>query len=153
MNIVFLDFDGVIVNPATCQKNGDTEEPYTFFDKDSCDLVKKLCEESNARIVISSSWRLHHSQDAIQSILNAVCSNLGYYLHDDWQTHHMDIGHRALEIREWLSEHPNNQFLILDDNPIKDNDGQEPYSKYTVTTDHDEGFTVENYEMAKEFFL
>ena len=45
--IIFLDFDGVITTYASKWE----------IDNEKCLLVKKICDETGAKIVISSSWR------------------------------------------------------------------------------------------------
>lgn len=46
MKVIFLDFDGVITS-----KNGYSLDP------EKMELVKRICDETGAYIVVSSSWR------------------------------------------------------------------------------------------------
>lgn len=88
-NIIFLDFDGVICNPETCVAVGDVGTVASYIDPVSAGLVKRLCEEYNCKIVISSSWRLEYDQYALQGILNASCPKLGWYMYTDekWRSY------------------------------------------------------------------
>ena len=55
----------------------------SYLDPVVCMLVKKLCVDNNARIVISSSWRSTYDQQAMRAILNAACPALGDLIVDD----------------------------------------------------------------------
>lgn len=68
MKIIFLDIDGVL-NCEEAYKNGECQytewvwedgrkDHYQRFCKRSKDLLNKLIDETGAKIVISSSWRL-----------------------------------------------------------------------------------------------
>ena len=46
MKVIFLDFDGVITLP-----------PKWHLESDKIKLVKKIVDETGAKIVVSSSWR------------------------------------------------------------------------------------------------
>jgi hypothetical protein len=129
-NIIFLDFDGVICTNRACLAVGNTGHGFSYLDPIACLLVKSLCEECNAKIVISSSWRLHFDRWAMQAILDANCPNLGSkYM---WQSEHWwrtatnvytDFEEacvttdRGREIKNWIDNHETkfNNFCILDD--------------------------------------
>lgn len=57
MKVIFLDFDGVITS-----KNG-----YSL-DLEKMEMAKKICDETGAYIVVSSSWRRFALEDTIKSI-------------------------------------------------------------------------------------
>ena len=124
-NIVFLDMDGVLCNPRACLAVGNVGGMYSYLDPIACMLVKRLCMENNARIVISSSWRLHYDMYAMQAILNANCPGLGYLMFLDmemWRTINinncaMDKHGRGREIKDWIDKFSSkfNRFVILDD--------------------------------------
>ena len=58
MKIIFLDFDGVIT----------TEASYSRLDLEKMKLVKKICDETGAKIVISSSWRYNTLEKTIDRL-------------------------------------------------------------------------------------
>ena len=60
MKVIFLDFDGVITTP----KSGYNLSPELM------EKVKKICDETGAKIVVSSSWRFGSNsvEDFIRSI-------------------------------------------------------------------------------------
>lgn len=158
-NIIFLDMDGVLCNPRACLATGNTEGVFTYLDPIACLLVKKLCDECDARLVISSSWRILHDQYSMQAVLNAACPNLGNKMFFDakWRTvsgvvsneENFDDG-RGWEIKQWLDTHSSefNNFVILDD----DSD-MEPLMSSFVKCDCYDGIGFHQYRAAKRLLM
>jgi hypothetical protein len=147
-NIIFLDFDGVIVNPETCVAEGE-RGGYSYFDPISTRLVKRLCEENNCRIVVSSSWRLLYNDSVVmQTLLSAVCPNLGNYMYQDsrWRTKSLAT-QRGEEILQWTKDYEGtfDKFVILDD----DSD-MNPFMDRLVHTNPYQGFRMKDFIKAKE---
>lgn len=146
-NIIFLDIDGVICNPETCIAEGEIAG-YNYLDPISCRLVRRLCEEHNCRIVISSSWRKLYDQYALQGILGAACPSLGHYMYTDdrWKTPSLS-GCRGSEIKAWIDKYSSefDNFVILDD----DSD-MEPLMDNFVHTDALQGFRLKDFIKACE---
>jgi hypothetical protein len=152
-NIIFLDFDGVICNPETCIAEGEIAG-YNYLDPVSCRLVKRLCEEYNCRIVISSSWRKLYDQYALQGILGAACPSLGHYMYTDerWKTPTLngvpyEQHGRGKEILQWINKYSSefDNFVILDD----DSD-MEPLMDNFVHTDAFQGMRLRDFIKAAE---
>jgi hypothetical protein len=142
-NIIFLDFDGVICNPRACIAMRDTGGVFSYLDPIACHLVKRLCEDNNAKLVISSSWRILYDRYSLQSILNAACPQLGNHMWrgTEWCTPNHNGGDgnyfgRGREIQAWIRNHSTefNRFVILDD----DSD-MEPYMDSLVKSDTYDG--------------
>ena len=105
--IIFLDVDGVL-NSAQDGFSTDLET-----DK-HLKLLEQLVKETNADIVLSSSWRISFGRSF--SLSNTLISRLkehGLSILD--VTSEREDGDRGLEIKEWLNEHPTKNILILDD--------------------------------------
>jgi hypothetical protein len=148
-NIIFLDMDGVLCNPRACLAVGNTGGVFSYLDPIACLLIKRLCDEHNAKLVISSSWRIMHDRYSIQAILNASCPNLGnkMYLDDRWCTSSFngctaDKFGRGREIEAWIKANSTafNRFAIVDD----DSD-MEPYMDSLVKTDTYNGIGFQDY--------
>jgi hypothetical protein len=153
-NIIFLDFDGVICNPRACLATRQ-DGMYSYLDPIACLLVKRLCEDNNAKLVISSSWRIGHDLDYIQSVLNAACPSLGNFVWNSqtwWRTtsnvFSNDSGNcnRGLEINHWMNNHEDEfeHFVILDDNS-----DMEPHMNKLVQTCAYDGFGYMDYMRAE----
>jgi hypothetical protein len=108
MNILFLDFDGVVRVADTCGFIGpDTAQ----FCADRLRRVKWCCEQTGARIVVSSDWRNLENRAEIEAHLSPWLADL---LHEDWAT--PICGQRWKEVSAWLVRHPEvTGYAILED--------------------------------------
>lgn len=105
MKVIFLDIDGVLNDGV---KIMETESD--FPSKDHLDCLKAIVDATDAKIVLSSTWRLFPA--ARNDIKNAL-RNVGLEFID--RTKELPKG-RGAEIKEWLSRHEDVcQFVILDD--------------------------------------
>ena len=96
MRIIFLDIDGVLIKYTT----GKSKELPKEFDQDLADNLKHLLSVTDARIVISSSWR-HHLQTCKEAFIKADL---------DWNrvisvTEYDTNGWRSTEILQWLDNY------------------------------------------------
>ena len=113
---IFLDFDGVINTPKG------------KFDKNAVTNLRRLLERTDAKVVISSTWRLQ-GMEYIQQLwqeyqlpgevidLTPSCNSTNFSNVDgqeEWQGLH---GCKGLEIAEWLRLNAKEPFhyIILDD--------------------------------------
>ena len=113
---IFLDFDGVI--------NTQNDK----FDKNAMANLRRLLEKTDAKVVISSTWRLqgmeyiqqlwqeHHMQGEVIG-LTPSCNSTNFSNVDgqeEWQGLH---GCKGLEIAEWLRLNAKEpyRYIILDD--------------------------------------
>jgi hypothetical protein len=114
--IVFLDFDGVVRFPVfTGEWPPDAEFSETHLAR-----IAELVRGSDARVGISSTWRLRLDRGGILSALGNRFP--AERLHGDWATPDLSSTHgelpRGEEIETWLSAHPGvTRFVILDDLP------------------------------------
>ena len=115
MNIIFLDVDGVL-NSAKELSEGP-------FSKLSLNVLKRIVDETNAKKVVISSWRLlEFSRKILLSELEK------YHLKESviGMTPHLP-SNREEEIMTYLksNEFPNLNFIILDDQVIEYQDLEE----------------------------
>ena len=140
--IIFLDFDGVITTYASKWE----------IDNEKCLLVKKICDETGAKIVISSSWRY----STVEKTINAYKLHdwiLTPYIIDVTENLSMSIGwdllsyfpQRGLEISEYINKHELIQnYIILDD----DSDMLYIQKDHFIKTDTYKGLSEENVKQA-----
>jgi len=121
VNIVFLDIDGVLNNVASLAEG-------IHLLPEKAILVHRICQETDARIVISSSWRIGRSLNRMQDLLQ--CAGC-------WSTV-LDVtrelpGPRGNEIQDWLDSGVVNidNYLILDD----DDDMLDSQREFFIHTD------------------
>lgn len=119
MKIVFLDIDGVL-NSVRYDRQRTVNQGN--IDETRLPLLKRLVEDSQAAIVLSSSWRKHWEKDI------GLCDNIGREITTLFAQHQLIIydktpclqnNDRAEEIRMWLANNDNVEaFVIFDDIPF-----------------------------------
>ena len=134
MKIIFLDCDGELT--YSDYKNKETAN----IDVEKVKLLKEICDKTDAKVVISSSWRGSetHIPRIYHVLVNILQSNgikvLGDtpHLPTEFESNvpdsislttleelpHLKIKYgtgRAAEIQKWISEHDVDNFVILDD--------------------------------------
>ena len=83
MKIIFLDIDGVL-NSKTYYKTVDrTKKDWNRFNPLAVEMIRRLIEEFDASIVISSTWRYGLVKELKNELFK---SGLIKYLHKDWKT-------------------------------------------------------------------
>lgn len=128
---IFLDVDGVLNNhdfASEQYKNGINIYAEDRLDPTSIECVKRIVDATNAKIVLSSSWRW--SKEAY----DAVAAQLALVDLKIFDTTNIDIRvnlSRSGEIQEWLNNNEYDSYLILDDDEIK---GEELERHHIQTT-------------------
>ena len=123
MNVLFLDYDGV-VNIAmwdekgkVCRFNHPSDNKVNHFQ--AVQWISKLCQDMDLKIVVTSSWRRHDNwkECLINGGLREGIEILGHTSTDRW-------GEREVVIEEYLEEHPEiEKYLIVDDEKLIGFDG------------------------------
>lgn len=110
-----------------------------YLDPVATSMVKRICDETMSKIVVSSTWRNFHTRNGLSGILGASCPGLGNYLHEDHATD--DLGDiRGDEIGRWLDAHPNvTKYVILDDSSDMGN-----HMSHLVRTSAYDGISLED---------
>lgn len=122
MKVIFLDFDGVIT----------TAKSRYALDPEKMVLVKRIVDATDAKIVITSSWRRFTLEDTIKSITDSTNPHVGQHPFEPIEAvigvtsrmygfkysdpkKHYSIP-RGVEIEQWMNEHSEvEQYVILDD--------------------------------------
>lgn len=119
MKIIFLDIDGVLNSRAYDRKRNWNEQ--TDIDETRLPLVKKIVDETGAKIVLSSTWREHWDKDSEK------CDNDGVYIIKTFAKFGLEIydktpniglyAERYNEINTWLDnvQEVIESFVIIDD--------------------------------------
>lgn len=163
MKVVFLDFDGVL---NTFEKDKAISEsrphedwvPKTMeelgmvlrFDKKLIQRVNVITARTDAKIVISSSWRIGYLEDWADVIINVHNAGLRGFIVGRTPRNHPDKGHltsRPAEILTWLQNNKDENiesFVILDDTDHFTNNGDHILLDHLVKTDHTKGIQEED---------
>ena len=119
MKIIFLDIDGVLVNAKSvsgakkiCMAKGRFRHEEQI-DKQCLVALNKIVAKTEAKIVVSSAWRILNSLANLQEIFRNV--GLNAEIIDVTPRHGISRGH---EIQEWLDNQKFGEisnFVILED--------------------------------------
>lgn len=162
MKIIFLDIDGVLNSNqwySSDRNPGNIGGVEGDIDPDCVDRILRICNETGAKIVISSDWkmswpgakiRLENAGfpkgliiDKTPDLIMRMLSIQDYMLDDDEEVVYNNS--RGHEIDGWLEEHPEcTNFVIIDDRT----DFTEDQMPHFVHTDWNVGITDENVEIA-----
>ena len=146
MKVIFLDIDGVLVtrNSIKYQYLNFPDDTDIQFGKKAVNNLNKLIHLTNAKIVISSTWRLFHSLENLidifkkQRVKGKIISTTSV----ERATIEEDIP-RGQKIADWLDQHPDvEQYLIIDDDVQADCIQFHPYN--CVETSYKRGFAPED---------
>lgn len=129
--VLFLDIDGVL-NSAEWMRAGHMR-PHrgprqSSFDPAACARLERVLRTTGAQVVISSSWRITHTTDAIESMLRERGAVSAVVIGETprlgaTRRHPADGGsttfgrtQRGDEIAAWLRKHPEvTRWAIVDD--------------------------------------
>ena len=129
MKIIFLDVDGVITTP-----------PKWLISIDKIRLLKRIVDETGAKIVLSSSWRCDTVSETISRLQRGIDIENEYMT---WLTNSIyDVtpikNTRGEEIKDWLDSHDNiENYVIIDD----DSDMLDEQLFHFVQTNFEDGIT------------
>ena len=138
MKVIFLDFDGVITIP-----------PKWYINANKIKWIKKIIDETDAKIVVSSSWRRENVKETINDMIGKTkrCprNKMLYWLIDNlydvtsWFSDKKYKGTgRGGEIQTWLDKHPEvDNYVIIDD----DGDMLDSQLYHFVQTNYEDGIT------------
>jgi hypothetical protein len=143
--IIFLDVDGVLNSyrnvvadggfpfPKGSGRDQDPRHREENLDRLAIGMIRRLCAEFDAQIVLHSTWRMH--TDAVEFGKRVNLPIIGA---TDPQRA------KPVSIRTWLAENPDvKNYLVIDDDNM-----EQP--KRQIVTDIFEGFTYKNYIAAQK---
>lgn len=150
MKVIFLDVDGVL-NYAGCKAQCGM---YLGIEDDKVALLKKIVDATDAKIVLSSTWRLGinnkgHRLEGHADYLKDKLGKYGLEIYDKTEQLTRNGELRGKEINEWLSRHPEvNQWVVLDDEWFWDFDEYNIHQHIVRTWFWGTGLTEEDVEKA-----
>ena len=132
MKVIFLDFDGVITIP-----------PKWYINANKIKYIKRIVDETEAKIVVSSSWRMNTVGETIDKMIGRPkrCPRnkiLYWFIDNLYDVTHTYRGLRVEEIKDYLNEHSDiENYVILDD----DGDFLDEQLYHFVQTNYEDGIT------------
>ena len=154
MRIIFLDIDGVLNSIHTKER---TLNGYIFIEDEKILLLKDLIEKTNAKVVLSSTWR--QGWDDLNNNLNTKDSIDFVLLRDKLNEFGIELfdytscpvtSDRGSKIKEWLSKHLDevDSVLIFDDES-----NMKPFNKFIVRTSFCDGLKEKHIRKGFEILL
>lgn len=128
MKIIFLDFDGVLnheqfyVRRHADDFKGYGEYPVCEFDYKSIEILNYIIENTGAKVVVTSTWRLGRTLEELQGLLNQV-GFIGEVI-GKTVSFHGEESVRGNEILNWIKKNTDlidleyyvfEKYVILDD--------------------------------------
>ena len=118
MKIIFLDIDGVLNCKTTKAKCGQ----YVGIDGPKVKLLRRIVEETDAIIVMTSTWKKHWNKR----------DDFDRYMHRKFSKEHLEIFsctdgdfyERGYGIHKWIDEHEVESWVVLDDEIAPDYDDE-----------------------------
>lgn len=123
--IIFLDIDGVLrTHKSDLEWSKKLATPVyrgvnRLFDKELVDNLNETIFLTKAKIVVTSNWRIHLSLEELQKIfkdrgvIGEVIGKTGLGHLKDGSP--IPVGHRGLEIQDWLNSNHFTKYLVIDD--------------------------------------
>lgn len=145
MKVIFLDFDGVLNTEKyirSCAEFG------LIIDPSKMALLKQIADATNARIILSTSWREHWDEETQN------CDNIGIEINDIFEQYSLHIlGKTPIlnccredEIAVWLKSNPQVvNFVVLDDRFL---DSELIRGHFVKTSGYSKGLDEISVEMA-----
>lgn len=141
MKILFLDIDGVLNSVRSAIAFDGYPYPNRYeekFDEVAVQLIRTLCNNTKAVIVLSSTWR--HGLDLV-----AFGNKMKLPIIDKTPVTKLS-GYRGEEIAMWLKGKQIEKYAIVDD----DSDMLKEQLPYFVKVNHMNGLSYENYNQLLE---
>ncbi len=146
MKIIFLDVDGVL-------NSIDSEDHFHCFiglDYSGIKLLREIVDATSAEIVLVSTWKLSWSKDgsrpdSLGSYLDARLAEDGLTIIDKTGG---NMNERGRGIIDWLSEHPTESWIVLDDEIFEDYEECGIMPRLVKTSFYDGGLKEKHVEMA-----
>ena len=142
MKVIFLDIDGVL-NTDAYRENTEVDYFENPVSEVHMCLLEYLVKKTDAKIVLSSTWREYWEPGEIQSdrfgnYINKLFEKYGLAIFDKTP----ELRDRSEEIDEWIKLHQGEieSYVILDD---FDFDWSEENEKYLVKTTDEVGLDEE----------
>lgn len=151
--IILLDIDGVLNCDSTTDRMCITnqygiEGKYTGVDDDKIDRLRKLVEETDAYIVISSTWR--QTKGAMDFLKERIGEQLTERIIGSTPIIGLRMSDRHREISEWLENNDECDFIVIDDSPYCNLD---LFEDKFIQTNESIGLTDEDIIKAKKILL
>lgn len=115
-SVLFLDVDGPLIPMRAYHLTKRGSGPLSVWDPCAVGIVTKVLEDTQSRIVVTSTKRLHGMRRFKEEMEQ---NGMPWLLHQDWCTITDNNVSRPDQIKEWLGRHPEvTAYAVLDDHDM-----------------------------------
>ncbi|WP_298907450.1 HAD domain-containing protein [Psychrobacter maritimus] len=112
---ILLDFDGVMITTPTWQKVDHLEDGFMAFNESCVENLARVLAITQADIVLTTTHRIHYNEKEWQQIFytrEIIADRISKVNQARTFT---DLSIRCLEVLEWVTANPNENYVIIDD--------------------------------------
>lgn len=149
-NIIFLDTNGVLNYSLHRQRLLKSRKSVDYKSMELCKValsnLARLCNETNSKVVITSSWRRNKEKGYFKNLVDQLTNIGSIDILGETPILDYDV-EKGIEIDKWFSDNKHieyNKYIVIDDKEI------EGYISNEVICDRDLGFTTN--ELYKEAY-
>ena len=158
-NLIFLDFDGVVTSKEEGGYKWNPPEKYGPS-KTIINRLKKLCDDTNSRIIIASNWRKFEPYDyytfaegRVQNPLPKLREMLDDYIVGSLPPDRHISKSQSLELWFEYNEDFKGNYVIFDDDLREGYQDKPSFQKRFILVESEFGLTDEICEMAKKILV
>ncbi|SHJ08030.1 HAD domain-containing protein [Pseudobutyrivibrio xylanivorans] len=161
-NVIFLDVDGVLNSKFWDDEHQREISDGKYIDIDAVKLFSKLVKKTDARVILHSGWRFWFDDEMKPNRSEAeffadVMEKEGVFISGvtpDLTTEEIRKAKKfslvkADEILQWLKENPTDNWLVIDDLDLHNNE----IASHQIKTDAEVGLTENDVEKALNLLL
>lgn len=112
---VLLDFDGVMVTTPAWRPVEQLDDGFMRFNDTCAQNLAEILEKTQADIVLTTTHRIHYDNETWRELLynRGITTNLVTKVNG--AAKFTELSDRCEEVLEWIANHPNENFVIIDD--------------------------------------
>lgn len=133
---ILLDFAGVMVTTPTWRPVEQLDNGFMRFNSTCSQNLAEILEKTQADIVLTTTHRIHYDNETWRELLHnrGITTNQVSKVND--AAKFTELGNRCEEVLEWVANHPNENFVIIDDDKLLRGLPDQLKAKWVATNFH-----------------
>jgi len=112
---ILLDFDGVMVTTPVWQKVEHLDDGFMAFNESCVEKLADVLFATSADIVLTTTHRIHYNEKQWHQILYTRGVMTDSISKINQARTFTDLSIRCIEVLEWVTANPNENYVIIDD--------------------------------------
>lgn len=112
---ILLDFDGVMITTPTWRAVEHLDDGFMAFNKSCVHNLAKILAITEADIVLTTTHRIHYTEEIWHQLLQRRGITTASVSKVNDASTFSDLSVRCKEVIAWVTAHPNENFVIIDD--------------------------------------